>query len=184
MRQFLSSRVLSSRVLSSRILLLATALMFAVATGMPRAAQAADAGGLVNALTSQLGVSKPQAEGGAGALFNLAKQRMNSDQFGQVESQVPGIGGLMGAAPGGSNGSGSASGGSGGGLAGMASGALGGMSGGSGGGLGALAPLAGSFSSLGLSPDMATKFLPVVLEYLNSSGGGGAAGLLKGALTG
>ncbi|UEM04684.1 DUF2780 domain-containing protein [Skermanella rosea] len=165
---------------SSRVLMLASALLLAVAAGMPRAADAADAGGLVNALTSQLGVSKPQAEGGAGALFNLAKQRMNPDQFGQVENQVPGIGGLMGAAPGGANSGGS----DGGGLAGMASGALGGMGGGSGGGLGALAPLAGSFSSLGLSPDMATKFLPVVLEYLNSSGGGGAAGLLKGALTG
>ncbi|WP_211103915.1 DUF2780 domain-containing protein [Skermanella pratensis] len=171
--------------LPSRVLLLATALMLVVAAGLPRAADAADAGGLVSALTSQLGVSKPQAEGGAGALFNLAKQRMNPDQFGQVENQVPGIGGLMGAAPGGSKVGGSTSGGSdGGGLAGMTSGALGGMTGGSGGGLGALAPLAGSFSSLGLSPDMATKFLPVVLEYLNSSGGGGAAGLLKGALTG
>jgi hypothetical protein len=31
---------------------------------------------------------------------------------------------------------------------------------------------------------MAGKFLPVVMEYLNSSGGGGAAGLLKSALTG
>jgi hypothetical protein len=76
----------------------------------------------------------------------------------------------------------------------MASGALGSLGGGSGGGgssdggamggLGALAPLAGTFSSLGLSPDMAGKFLPVVLEYLNSSGGGGAAGLLRSALLG
>ncbi|QQP90511.1 DUF2780 domain-containing protein [Skermanella sp. TT6] len=172
MRQFLSSRVL----------VLASALMLAVAAGMPCAADAADAGGLVNALTSQLGVTKPQAEGGAGALFNLAKQRMSPDQFGQVENQVPGIGGLMSAAPGASSGRAGASGG--GGLSGMASDALGGMAGGSGGGLGALAPLAGSFSSLGLSPDMASKFLPVVLDYLNSSGGGGAAGLLKGALTG
>lgn len=167
------------QLLSSRVLMLASALLLAFAAGPHRTADAADAGGLVNALTSQLGVTKPQAEGGAGALFNLAKQRMNPDQFGQVESQVPGIGGLMGSAPGGSGG-----GSAGGGLAGMASGALGGMTGGSGGGLGALAPLAGSFSSLGLSPDMATRFLPVVLEYLTSSGGGGAAGLLKGALTG
>jgi hypothetical protein len=35
-----------------------------------------------------------------------------------------------------------------------------------------------------MSPDMAGKFLPVVMEYLNSSGGGGAAGLLKSALAG
>ena len=75
------------------------AALFTMA-GLPRHAAAADAGGLVNALTSQLGVTKPQAEGGAGALFNLAKQRMAPDQFGQVQSQVPGIDGLMGASSG------------------------------------------------------------------------------------
>jgi hypothetical protein len=155
--------------------------LFTIA-GLPRQATAADAGGLVNALTSQLGVTKPQAEGGAGALFNLAKQRMAPEQFGQVQSQVPGIDGLMGAS---SDASSSKSESNSGGLAGIATGALGsGGGGGAAGGLGALAPLAGSFSSLGLSPDMAGKFLPVVLEYLNSSGGGGAAGLLKSALLG
>jgi hypothetical protein len=160
------------------------AILFSMAV-LPGRAAAADAGGLVNALTSQLGVSKPQAEGGAGALFNLAKQRMAPDQFGQVQSQIPGIDGLMGAAPGGTSNSGANSGSNSGGLAGMATGALGSVGGGgAAGGLGALAPLAGSFSTLGLSPDMAGKFLPVVLEYLNSSGGGGAAGLLKSALLG
>jgi len=170
------------------------ATLFSMAA-LPGRAAAADAGGLVNALTSQLGVTKPQAEGGAGALFNLAKQRMAPDQFGQVQSQVPGIDGLMGSAPGASSNSGSNEGSTGGGgLAGMASGALGSLGDGSGGGgssdggamggLGALAPLAGTFSSLGLSPDMAGKFLPVVLQYLNSSGGGGAAGLLRSALLG
>jgi hypothetical protein len=170
-------------VLGFAFLLFAT--LFTLAA-LPGRAAAADAGGLVNALTSQLGVSKPQAEGGAGALFNLAKQRMAPDQFGQVQSQVPGIDGLMGAAPGGSANSGSNGGSNGGGgLAGMATGALGSVGGGgAAGGLGTLAPLAGSFSTLGLSPDMAGKFLPVVLEYLNSSGGGGAAGLLKSALLG
>jgi len=145
-------------------------------------ASAADAGGLVNALTSQLGVTKPQAEGGAGALFNLAKQRMAPEQFGQVQNQVPGIDSLMGASSAASSSKGEANSG---GLGGIATGALGSVGGGgAAGGLGALAPLAGSFSSLGLSPDMAGKFLPVVLDYLNSSGGGGAAGLLKSALLG
>jgi hypothetical protein len=156
------------------------AALFTLA-GLTGHAAAADAGGLVNALTSQLGVTKPQAEGGAGALFNLAKQRMAPEQFGQVQSQVPGIDGLMGASSGATQKSESNSGG----LGGIATGALGsGSGGGAAGGLGALAPLAGSFSSLGMSPDMAGKFLPVVMEYLNSSGGGGAAGLLKSALLG
>ena len=165
-------------VVSFAFLLFAS--LFTIA-GLPRHAAAADAGGLVNALTSQLGVTKPQAEGGAGALFNLAKQRMAPEQFGQVQSQVPGIDGLMGASSGASEKSESNSGG----LGGIATGALGsGSGGGAAGELGALAPLAGSFSSLGMSPDMAGKFLPVVMEYLNSSGGGGAAGLLKSALLG
>jgi len=160
-------------------LLFATLFTLGGATGR---ADAADAGGLVSALTSQLGVTKPQAEGGAGALFNLAKQRMAPEQFGQVQSQVPGIDGLMGASSDATSSKGESNSG---GLAGIATGALGsGSGGGAAGGLGTLAPLAGSFSSLGLSPDMAGKFLPVVLEYLNSSGGGGAAGLLKSALLG
>lgn len=141
---------------------------------------AADAAGLVGALTSQLGVNQQQAEGGAGALFGLAKQRMAPDQFGQVEQSVPGIGSLISAAP--ALGGGQSSGG---GLGGMAGGALGSLGGGGAtGGLGALAPLAGSFSQLGLSPDMAGKFLPVILQYLNGNGAGSAAGLLKGALGG
>ena len=166
-------------VVSFAFLLFASLLTIA---GPPRQAEAADAGGLVNALTSQLGVTKPQAEGGAGALFNLAKQRMAPEQFGQVQSQIPGIDGLMGASSGASS---TKSESNSGGLGGIATGALGsGSGGGAAGGLGTLAPLAGSFSSLGMSPDMAGKFLPVVLEYLNSSGGGGAAGLLKSALLG
>ena len=177
MRHVTSSRAVLP-VVSFAFLLFASLLTIA---GPQHQAEAADAGGLVNALTSQLGVTKPQAEGGAGALFNLAKQRMAPDQFGQVQSQIPGIDGLMGASSGATQKSESNSGG----LGGIATGAHGsGSGGGAAGGLGTLAPLAGSFSSLGMSPDMAGKFLPVVMEYLNSSGGGGAAGLLKSALLG
>ena len=119
----------------------------AMAGGMAGSARAADAGGLVNALTSQLGVTKPQAEGGAGALFNLAKQRMAPEQFGQVQSQVPGIDGLMGTASSASSSKGQADSG---GLAGMATGALGSVGGGgAAGGLGALAPPGMAFSASG-----------------------------------
>jgi hypothetical protein len=167
-----------------RAVLLAPALLAIATTTWPGKATAADAAGLVQALTSQLGISQPQARGGAGALFNLGQQRMAPDQFGQVQSAVPGIGDLMQNAPalGGGNTGTTAQGG---GLGGLAGGALGGMaSGNSAGGLGSLAPLVPAFSSLGLSPDMVGKFLPVVMQYLNSSGGSGAAGLLQGALMG
>jgi hypothetical protein len=175
-----------------RAVLLAPALLapavLAIATATwPGKATAADAAGLVQALTSQLGISQPQARGGTGALFNLAQQRMAPDQFGQVQSAVPGIGDLMQNAPalGGQSAGSQGAGAQGGGLGGLAGGALGGMTGdNSAGGLGSLAPLVSSFSSLGLSPDMVSKFLPVVMQYLNSSGGSGAAGLLQGALMG
>lgn len=45
-----------------------------------------------------------------------------------------------------------------------------------------LASLAGSFKSLGLSPGMATKFVPVLENYVKSKGGSGLASLFAGAL--
>ncbi|WP_162937726.1 DUF2780 domain-containing protein [Indioceanicola profundi] len=145
---------------------------------------AASAGGLVDALTNQLGISRPQAEGGAGALFGLARQRMAPDQFSQVEQEVPGVNSLIQSAPGGGQADYGQQ--TGGGLGGLAGGALGALNGqnGAAGGLGALAPLAGTFSQLGIPPDMAARFLPVVMEYLNGSGAGSAAGMLQGALGG
>src|SRR3954452_7759600 len=122
MRHARSSRaVLSVRAIA----LILFAALFTIG-GPAGHASAADAGGLVNALTSQLGVTKPQAEGGAGALFNLAKQRMAPEQFGQVQNQVPGIDSLMGASSAASSSKGEANSG---GLGGIATGALGSVGG-------------------------------------------------------
>ena len=152
----------------------------------------ADAGGLVSRLTSSLGVTGSQAAGGAGAIFNYAKGRLSPGDFGQVASAVPGVDSLMAAAPSTeSRGSGGVTGavgsmlsGSGGTLGGIA-GALGGSGGamsGVGGALGGLSALAGPFSKLGMSPDMIGKFVPVVLDYVKSTGGSGVMSVLKGAL--
>jgi hypothetical protein len=145
----------------------------------------ADAGGLVSRLTDSLGVTESQAAGGAGAIFNYAKGRLSPDDFGQVASAVPGIDSLMEAAPstepsdsGDVTGSvGSMLGGSGGALGGS-----GGATSGVGGALGGLSALAGPFSKLGMSPDMVGKFVPVVLDYVKSTGGSGVMSVLKGAL--
>jgi hypothetical protein len=48
--------------------------------------------------------------------------------------------------------------------------------------MGNLGSLAGSFEQLGMSPDMVQKFVPVVLDYVNSEGGATAMKLLQGAL--
>jgi hypothetical protein len=152
----------------------------------------ADASSLVSRLTSSLGVTESQAAGGAGAIFKYAKSRLSPDDFGQVASAVPGIDSLMKAAPsaessgsGGVTGAvGSMLGGSDGALGGI-TGALGGSGGtvsGVGGALGDLSALAGPFSKLGMSPDMIGKFVPVVLDYVKSTGGSGVMSVLKGAL--
>ena len=122
---------------------------------------------LIQQLVGNLGVSEEQAKGGAGMLFNLAKEKLGSGEFQQIADQVPGIGDLMSAAPE-----------SGGGVM----GALGGIASAMGGkaeGLGDLANLAGGFSKLGLDSDMVGKFIPVVLSFVQNQGGDGIKGLLE-----
>ncbi len=132
------------------------------------AAQAKQGVGLSDVLVQQLGVTQPQATGGAGALFALAKTQMPASDFAQVSAGVPNMDSLLAAAP--------ALGGAEGGMAGAAMGALGG------GKLGAAAQLASSFSSLGMGSGMASQFIPIVVQYLQGSAGPEAASLLQAAL--
>lgn len=128
---------------------------------------------LVQMLTNNLGVNEDQAKGGAGMLFNIAKEKLGSGEFQQIADTVPGIGDLMSAAP--TPGSGGDSGGG-------AMGMLGGLAsslGGSAGGLGSLAALVGGFSKLGLDMEMIGKFVPQVLQYVQSQGGEGVRNLLE-----
>jgi imidazolonepropionase-like amidohydrolase len=154
---------------------------------------------LVDLLVSQLGVTSEQATGGAGSIFNLAKQQLAPDEFSQIAQAVPGIDSMMSAAPtaaaegttGGATSSvadlskmatGSGESGS---MTGMASKAMGdaaSTTGGTGAAMGNLGSLAGTFEQLGMSPDMVQKFVPVVLDYVNSEGGATAMKLLQGAL--
>ena len=123
--------------------------------------------GLVDLLSSQLGVTKGQAEGGAGSIFQLAKQNLSVEDFSSIAKAVPGIDKMMGAAPKLEGSSSSLSGIS----SMMGSNKLGGMAG-----------LASSFEKLGLSGDMVDKFMSIILDYVNKNGGEHAMNLLKGAL--
>ena len=141
------------------------------------AGQAATTGnGLTTLLMQQLGVTQPQAEGGAGAIFQLAKSKMQGAAFTELSNSVPGIQGLLAAAP-------IAKSVGGGGLGGMAGGVES-WAGNSGGAAGNLVGLASSFQQLGLSPSMVQKFVPIVLQYVQSNGGGAVAGALQSALMG
>ena len=113
---------------------------------------------LLQMLTSQLGVTEGQAEGGAGLLFKMAKEKLGSDDFSQVAKAVPGIENMISSAP---ESSGFA-------------GALGGLAssfGGSAGKMGDLAGLAGGFKSLNLDSGLVGKFVPIILSFVQAKGG-------------
>jgi hypothetical protein len=123
---------------------------------------------LVNILVQQLGISHQQALGGAGSIFSLAKRSMNPTSFGKVSQAVPEITQLLSAAPALGNS---------GGLLGAAATALG-----TGSELGNLAMLASSFQQLGLNSSMVSRFIPVILQYVQAQGGASTMGLLQAAL--
>jgi hypothetical protein len=131
---------------------------------------------LVGQLTKQLNITPEQATGGAGAIFGYTKDKMSPADFSKVSSAVPGMDGFLKAAPaaGSTSAASSAAG-----AAGAIPGAPTSMASGAGGGM---ASLAGSFQKLGLSPDMVSKFAPVMEKYIGAKGGSGVASLFAGAL--
>ncbi len=137
---------------------------------------------LIQQLVSSLGVNEDQAKGGAGLLFNLAKDKLGAGDFQQITDKIPGVSDLLGAAP-----TQSAAASAGGGMMGALGGAAAALGAGGLGdklsGLGDLASLASGFSQLGLSSDMIAKFAPVVLSFAQSQGGDGIKGLLEKVLS-
>jgi hypothetical protein len=119
---------------------------------------------LVNSLAKEIGSTPEQAAGAAGALFGVAKERLKADEFSKIAAAVPGMSSLLKAVPTGGGGG--------------ASNALSGLTK-SAGGLGAAAS---AFSSLGLSPDLVAKAIPVLTGFVGKSGGADVAKLLGGAL--
>jgi len=117
---------------------------------------------LIGALSKELCATPEQAAGAAGALFGVAKSRLNANDFAQIASAVPGMDSLLKAAP----------------PAGGAAGSLSKMAGSAGG----LTSAASAFSNLGLSPDMVTKAVPVLTSFVSKSGGANVGNLLAGAL--
>ena len=150
----LSNSLLVAMTLSSAALL--------AQTGAPGIANPA----LVDSLAKELGSTPQQAEGAAGALFGLAKTRLNPADWSKVAGAVPGMDGLLQAAPAPPTGTGTT------GLGALTSAA----------GLGGLSSVAGSFTKLGLSPAMVAKAIPVLTSFVTKSGGAGVGQLLAGAL--
>jgi len=125
---------------------------------------------LLQMITSQLNVTEEQASGGAGLLFKLAQDKLDSGEFSQIANAIPGIDNLISSAP----------------ESGGIASAIGGLTSAFGGGTGKLADLAslaGSFSKLNLDANMIGKFIPIVLSFVQSQGGDGIKGLLEKVLS-
>ena len=124
---------------------------------------------LITTLVDTLGITKDQAKGGSGALFQNAKDNLSADDFKKVSDTVPDMDGYLAAAPDvkskgglGSLGSSLSS------LGGSAAKA------------GSMVDLSSAFSKLGMDSGTLGKFVPVVLDFVQSKGGESVAGLLKG----
>jgi len=117
---------------------------------------------LVSALSKEIGATPEQAAGAAGALFNVAKSRLNAEEFAQVSKAVPGMDLLLKAAPAAAAGMVGTSG-----LAQLGQSA------------GGLAAAASSFSALGLKPEMVSKAVPVLVSLVTKGGGANVGSLLS-----
>lgn len=134
-------------------------------------AQAVQPGSLAELLMQRTGATEAQAQGGAGALFQIAKNKMSADSFTQLEQSVPGIPGMLGAAPTLSQP---------GGLAGR----LSSIAGASGGTAGDLISVVSAFQQQGMSPAMVQQFIPVVIDYVKAHGNDALVNTLSSALIG
>ncbi len=125
---------------------------------------------LISQLTKNLNIDQAQAEGGAGAIFNLVKQNLGGD-FSKISSALPGIEQLMKSAPA------AADSGALGGLLSSAANMFGNNQ------VGGLVQLAGIFKTLGIDMDTALKFLPIVKQFAESQGGDICKQLIEKALS-
>src|SRR6185436_13397162 len=103
---------------------------------------------LVGQLVSELAITPKQAEGGAGTMFGLAKNKLSADDFAKVAAAVPNMDGLLKAAPAAAKSADS--------TAGKATAALTGLS--------TAAAAANSLSKLGLKPETIVKFAPALVK--------------------
>ncbi|MEM1028171.1 MAG: DUF2780 domain-containing protein [Planctomycetota bacterium] len=133
---------------------------------------------LIAKLTSELGIDAKQAEGGLGVVMKFINDQLGGEAFEKVKDAMPEAEALADAAPGSEDGgsdSGGHSGGGGGlmGIVGSVAGALGGEK------LEGVASMAGGFDKLGLDVSMVSQFLPKVMEFLESKGGGEIAKMIE-----
>ena len=122
---------------------------------------------LLNQLTQNLGVTEEQARDGTGLIMKMARENLGISDFNKVADTIPGIENIIKIAP---ELSGTEK------ALGVVSSAVGG------GGIGNLADLTKSFSQLGLDSRMFTRFVPIVLSFVQSKGGDTTRNILERVL--
>ena len=125
---------------------------------------------LITTLVDTLGITKDQAKGGSGALFQNAKDNLSGDDFQKVSDAVPDMDEYLAAAPAAETKSGL------GGALGSSLSSLGGDAAKA----GSMLDLTSAFLKLGMDSGTLGKFVPVVLDFVQSKGGESLVGLLKG----
>jgi hypothetical protein len=113
---------------------------------------------LIDSLTSTLGITGTQAEGGAAVLLKAAKDKLGAAEFDSQLGSVPGLSDLLRKAP---------SAGGGGGFGGL----LGGLAGAIGGNAALISTIVSGFGKLGLKPEDAKKFVPIIMGFLRTKVG-------------
>jgi hypothetical protein len=106
-------------------------------------------------LTSTLGVTPQQAEGGVGSILKLANEKLVKGDFDQIAALIPGASKYMDTA--------------------KKLGAYAGT-------IGDLAGLTSSLGKLGISPQTAAQFIPAVTDFVGKAGGSDLGAKLAGVL--
>ncbi len=147
-------------------LIVSPLLVLMLIMALPSGTVLAEESDLVSTLVKKLGISKKQATGGSGALFNMAKNSMKKEDFSKVADAVPSMDALLNAAPSFAKIPGVGK------IASV-------VEGGAGKAIG-LASLADQFSKLKMDKEMIGKFVPIILSKVESKGGAQIADILKG----
>ncbi len=126
-------------------------------------------GSLTETLVKTLGITNEQAQGGAGALFQLAKSQLDAGQFAELSKAVPGMDSLLSKVPKQAEISSNL----------LASEVVSVSSDND--AYGNLSALGTVFKDLNLSPDMVDQFVPIVVDYVRTNGGDLTANRLQSA---
>ncbi|MGR9053133.1 MAG: DUF2780 domain-containing protein [Gammaproteobacteria bacterium] len=141
-------------------------------------------GALTSVLMERLGVTQAQAEGGAGALFQLAKTRMQDEAFAKLSEAVPGMEGYLAAAPQAAQAVQNVKQAPASALTNLGANVVSQMTGVDSQTIMGVGSLVGSFKQLGLSSEQMQQFVPVMVDYVRNKSGELVANTLMGALGG